>query len=393
MRAARPRRRGRHRQRGLLRARGRARPRPQREPPRRGGWTCATTASSTSSPTTPRGCSAPARRAPFHVLPVGRVGHDAEGERCARDGGRRHGLRFVQQAPGRPTLLSVCFQYPDGIRRQHHDQRLGASGLWPRTWIRRRARRRAHDRAGRAGGAAWRRRRCCELGRSGGVRVAAASSAELRRRGGRALLASRPVSLNQDEAAALGGRPFAPGAAASFFEALPAVRARLVVTAGAAGAFGCDGAGARSRPGAAGPRREHRRRRRRGARRAPDRVAAGLPLFPDSSRSLAERPVDSALDLGVCLAAYAVGLAAHDPAGRGMGATALVPGPARRRFGAGARGPRGSRCMSAVGDARRLLRPFQGELVRCCGRSCARTASRCRRTATRPRPSACSRPG
>ena len=52
---------------------------------------------------------------PFHVVPVGKVGIDevglrlrAEMERAGMD------VRFVDAVPGRPTLLSVCFQYPDG---------------------------------------------------------------------------------------------------------------------------------------------------------------------------------------------------------------------------------------------------------------------------------------
>ena len=52
---------------------------------------------------------------PFHVLPVGAVGADEAGRRL-RDEMSAAGMdvRFVRDVPGRPTLLSVCFQYPDG---------------------------------------------------------------------------------------------------------------------------------------------------------------------------------------------------------------------------------------------------------------------------------------
>ncbi len=152
------------------------------------------------------------------------------------------------------------------------------------------------------------RRRLLELGRErGAYRVAAASSAELRRAEGRELLALADLaSVNQDEAGALAGRPFAPGAAASFFEALPALPGTLVVTSGAAGAFGWDGREVHHVPALRAPVAS--------TAGAGDAVlgglvagwAAGLPLFARSSLSLLERPVESALDLGVCLAGFAV---------------------------------------------------------------------------------------
>ena len=54
-------------------------------------------------------------RGPFHVVPVGKVGIDEVGLRLRAEM-ERSGMdvRFVDAVPGRPTLLSVCFQYPDG---------------------------------------------------------------------------------------------------------------------------------------------------------------------------------------------------------------------------------------------------------------------------------------
>jgi sugar/nucleoside kinase (ribokinase family) len=52
---------------------------------------------------------------PFHVLPVGRVGDDAAGQMVLSDM-RNVGIdtTLVYRTKDKPTLLSVCFQYPDG---------------------------------------------------------------------------------------------------------------------------------------------------------------------------------------------------------------------------------------------------------------------------------------
>jgi ribokinase len=50
----------------------------------------------------------------FRVVPIGKVGNDANGHRLVEEMVAA-GLdtRFVEIVPDRPTLLSVCFQYPD----------------------------------------------------------------------------------------------------------------------------------------------------------------------------------------------------------------------------------------------------------------------------------------
>lgn len=52
---------------------------------------------------------------PFHLIPIGKVGHDEAGRRL-REEMAAVGMdtRFVDTVNGRPTMLSVCFQYPDG---------------------------------------------------------------------------------------------------------------------------------------------------------------------------------------------------------------------------------------------------------------------------------------
>ena len=62
-------------------------------------------------------------------------------------------------------------------------------------------------------------------------------------------------------------------------------------------------------------------------------VAAGLPLFPASGRPLDERSVESALDLGVCLAAYAVASPHTIPDGVGWARLRSFLAPLGVRFG------------------------------------------------------------
>lgn len=56
-----------------------------------------------------------ASSAPFQVLPVGKVGNDGAGEFVLKEM-KSVGIdtRFVETLAGKPTLFSVCFQYPDG---------------------------------------------------------------------------------------------------------------------------------------------------------------------------------------------------------------------------------------------------------------------------------------
>ena len=168
----------------------------------------------------------------------------------------------------------------------------------------------------------------------GAFAVAAASSAELRTAEGRELLGLADlVSLNQDEAEHSADARSCPARLRPSSRRRAAVPARLVVTAGAAGAFGRTSAGTVHRvPGAAGTGREHRRRGRRRAggsyrRRGGSAALPGVEPLPRGA------PADSALDLGVCLAAYAVALAPHDSAGRGMGSSAHFVAPLGVRFG------------------------------------------------------------
>jgi sugar/nucleoside kinase (ribokinase family) len=50
----------------------------------------------------------------FHILPVGKVGNDSEGLRLKREMAQiGMDTRYVDIVDGQPTLLSICYQYPD----------------------------------------------------------------------------------------------------------------------------------------------------------------------------------------------------------------------------------------------------------------------------------------
>ncbi len=253
--------------------------------------------------------------APFQVLPVGKIGCDEPGRR-SREEMAAAGMdtRFVESVSGHPTLLSVCFQYPDGsggnitatdsaaALLQASDIDAAQAFLGPE----------AIALAVPEVPLPARRHLLRLATQAGALRAAAFNSAEIAE--ARALGCFSEVdlvSLNEDEAAALAGASWdadAPGRLlAACAEALQRQQpsSRAVVTAGAHGAFAFDGRGwqhATALPvevaGTAG---------------AGDALlggvltglAAGLP-FVVPGTPFPERPLSSAFDLGVLLAALAV---------------------------------------------------------------------------------------
>ena len=257
-------------------------------------------------------------RGPFHVVPVGKVGIDeiglrlrAEMERAGMD------VRFVDAVPGRPTLLSVCYQYPDGSGGNlttvdsaaalvsERDVDLVERRLSPGAMalavpevplpVRRHLLRRATER--------------------GALRVASLTTAETREARETGFLSLVDLlALNEDEAAALGGSPFSDGKPESFpprlRSAVPDLRpdARLVVTAGARGAFAFDGsawAQALALPVAVVSTAGAGDALLGGILTG---LAVGLPFLPAGSprARLAERPLSSAFELGALVAAFKV---------------------------------------------------------------------------------------
>jgi sugar/nucleoside kinase (ribokinase family) len=257
-------------------------------------------------------------RGPFHVLPVGKIGVDEVGRRLRAEMEKAGmDVRFVDAVPGRPTLLSVCFQYPDGSGGNvttadsaaalvsERDVDLAERWLSPRSIalavpevpleVRRHLLRRA--------------------GEKGALRAASLATAEVEEARETGFLSLVDLlALNEDEAAALAGTPFAPEAPEPFLRRLAdAARAlrpgmRLVVTAGACGAFALDGDGWAHAPALPVPVSS--------TAGAGDALlggllaglAVGLPFVGTGAprASLAETPLATALDLGALAASFKV---------------------------------------------------------------------------------------
>jgi sugar/nucleoside kinase (ribokinase family) len=257
-------------------------------------------------------------RGPFHVLPVGKVGVDEVGRRL-RTEMERAGMdvRFVDAVPGRPTLLSVCFQYPDGGGGNLTTVDSAAALVGERDvdlaerWLSPRSIALAAPEVPLAVRLYLLRR----AGEKGALRAASLATAEVEEARATGFLSLVDLlALNEDEAAALAGAPFAPDAPEPFLrrvaDAALALRpgVRLVVTAGARGAFAFDGAGWTHVPALPVPVAS--------TAGAGDAflggllagVAAGLPFAGNGAprTSLTERPLASALDLAALVAAYKV---------------------------------------------------------------------------------------
>ncbi|HET9315688.1 MAG TPA: carbohydrate kinase family protein [Vicinamibacteria bacterium] len=188
----------------------------------------------------------------FRVVPIARVGDDEAGRDLRREmEGVGMDCRFVLPAPGRPTLQSVCFQYPDGSGGNITTSDSAAETL---TTADVDAAADLIDRstivlaAPEAPLAA--RVHLLRLGTErGALRAAAFTSAEAAEARRLSLFAHADiVAFNEDEAQALTGIRYDPddarpllGACASTLGAeSPGVR--ILFTAGANGAYGFDGA-------------------------------------------------------------------------------------------------------------------------------------------------------
>ncbi|GIV00341.1 MAG: hypothetical protein KatS3mg014_1956 [Actinomycetota bacterium] len=254
-------------------------------------------------------CGARPSGDPFHVVPIGAVGTDEAGRRLL-DEMRAAGIdtAHVREVPDRPTLFSVCFQYPDGsggnvttidsaaatLSEEHVE---GSAGLLDPATI---AVAMPEVDLGP-------RRRLLELAtEAGAFRAASFTSAEVDRARRSGLLSLLDLlALNEDEAAALAGRALDPADPEPFLGALgdavePGVV--VVVTAGAHGAFARTREGWVHRPALPAEVRS--------TAGAGDALLAGVLAGIAAGVPLAlEGPADglrSALDLGVALAGLSV---------------------------------------------------------------------------------------
>ena len=254
---------------------------------------------------------------PFHVVPVGKVGIDeaglrlrAEMERAGMD------VRFVDALPGRPTLLSVCFQYPDGSGGNVTTVDSAAALVSERDvdLVERWLSPSAIALAAPEVPPAVRRHLLRRATEKGALRVALLTTAEIPQARETGFLSVVDLlSLNQEEAAALVGEPLPAEAPEPVLRRLGELALaahpgmRLIVTAGARGSYAFDGGWAHvptlpvSVVSSAG---------------AGDALlggvlsglAAGLPFAGTAAprATLASRPLTSAIDLGALVAAFKV---------------------------------------------------------------------------------------
>lgn len=257
---------------------------------------------------------------PFRVLPIGKVGADAAGERMLKEmSAAGMDVRFVDTATDRPTLLSVCFQYPDGAGGNitttgSAASTLAAGDLDPA----------ARFLASLDGGylalcapevpLESRKRLLETASRHGAFRAASFTRAEIPAARAAGMFEMLDLAaLNEDEASSFGGK-FHAEAPEPFLESCRQALAghnpgiRIVVTAGKNGAFGCERGTWEHCPALPVPVAS--------TAGAGDALlggllagtAAGIPfILPGAPRrALSERPLASALDLAVLLAAFAV---------------------------------------------------------------------------------------
>ena len=261
---------------------------------------------------------------PFRVVAVGKVGRDATGDRLIREmAAAGMDTRFVETVDGRATMFSVCFQYPDGSGGNITTSESAAAALTGADMNRLRPL--LEEYRGRFMVLAApeapleARHRLLELaGECGGFRAASFASAEIPEAKSRGMLTQIDLlALNVNEAAALAGREgreCSPDAMAALLEEVAAVGAamnpgmQIIVTIGRGGAWGL--AGGRW---AHCPALDMSVTSTAGAGDALlggtlAALAAGLPLVAPGPprKSPDERPLASALEFGVLLAALTV---------------------------------------------------------------------------------------
>ena len=186
----------------------------------------------------------------FHVVPIGKVGRDARGAEL-REEMRGAGMEVscVEVAEGRPTTMSVCFQYPDGSGGNITSIECASMAVRPEDVDRAEARL-SPPLSGYfalAAPEAPLETRIHFLQRArewGSYTVASFASAEMQAAlSGGAMECIDLLALNQDELEALLGRSVEPDdIGASLDECAKILRARqpamrIVVTAGSNGAF------------------------------------------------------------------------------------------------------------------------------------------------------------
>lgn len=253
----------------------------------------------------------------FRIVPIAKVGDDSAGQSLIHQM-REVGIdtTFVTQVPGKPTLSSVCFQYPDGsggnlttsnsAAAELCEQELDAASQWLR-----------NDGQGAIAVAVpevplGARRYLLSLAtRAGGFRVASFVAAEIPSALQNGMFGMLDLAaLNETEATEFVGHPFSESDREAFVSAclgritdcFPGLR--LVVSAGKLGAYGFE-RGAWSFCAAPAVRAASTA----GAGDALlagviSSLAAGAPFIQSAPRN--SKTISTALDFGVLLASYTV---------------------------------------------------------------------------------------
>lgn len=258
---------------------------------------------------------------PFHVMPVGFVGDDDRGARLIHEM-KVAGMdtTLLKTSEEKPTLFSVCFQYPDGSGGNITTSDAAASTLGPADVEAARSALEAHCHRAAVLAAPEApldaRAALLKLAtETDCLRVASLTSAEIgpAREAGLFEMIDL-LAINEDEAAAIAGEPFDLNDPQPFLARLAETlrdlqpHINIVISAGKAGAWAFDagcwehcpapsvvvastaGAGDALLAGVLSG------------------VIAGLPLVAErpERRELSDGAIETALDLGVLLAAYSV---------------------------------------------------------------------------------------
>ena len=258
---------------------------------------------------------------PFHMVPVGKVGRDEAGRRMITEmAAAGMDTRHVEPIADRPTLFSVCFQYPDGSGGNITTSESAASALTC-TDVDRCAGLLAPGEPPCIVLAAPEapldvRGHLLRLARANhSFRAASFTSAEIEAARSKGLFSDvELLAMNEDEAEKLVGSTLNPAAPQPFLEKCADVlmafqeHIQIILSAGNQGAFAFSEGTWDYRPALNVPVVS--------TAGAGDAllagvllaIAAGIPFIqPDYDRPpSATRPVESAFDFGVLLAAYTV---------------------------------------------------------------------------------------
>ena len=258
---------------------------------------------------------------PFHVIPIGKVGDDEPGRRMI---GEMTAVGIdstqVEVVPDRPTLFSVCFQYPDGSGGNITTSESAASALT------------CADIDRRAGLLDFGSRRCIVLAapeaplatryhllKLGGAheafRAASFTSAEIETaRTERIFSQTDLVAMNEDEAGVLVGKTFEPTEPQPFLDLCAAIllsfhpSLRIIISVGKSGAHAFSEGAWDYRPALSVPVASTAGAGDALLAGTLAALAVGLPFIkPGPARSCySDRALESAFDFGVLLAAYTV---------------------------------------------------------------------------------------